>query len=87
MEPRLTHYEVGFLPRNQHATVAGKPRVACKSRDLKRVPSLCNPGKAAGALNFQTVVEDLDPNVITADAVRPMDDCVDESLQPRILRK
>lgn len=64
----------------------GDPWIARETRDVERVSSIGNTRESARALDLDAVVEDRDSHVVTAHAVRTVDDRVDERFEPCVVR-
>ena len=75
----LSEAEVGAHARD--------PRIAGEPGNVARLARIDEPGEPTRTLELDPIVEDLNPDVVAADAVGPVDDGVHETLEPGVLGK
>jgi hypothetical protein len=74
-----------FLAEVEVSSNAGNAGITSEASDLQRVIGVGNAREPARAFDLNSIVEDLDADVVTADAVGAMNDGIDECLKPSIL--
>jgi hypothetical protein len=74
-----------FLAEVEVSSNTGNAGITSEASDLQGVIGIGNAREPARAFDLNSIVEDLDADVVTADAVGAMNDGIDECLKPSIL--
>jgi hypothetical protein len=75
-----------FLAEVQVRADSRDSRVPGEPRGRQRIAEIDEARKAAWAPDLNPVIEDLHADVVSTKAVRPMYDCIDDRLEPYVLR-
>ncbi|MCW3020488.1 MAG: hypothetical protein JWN10_2796 [Solirubrobacterales bacterium] len=75
-----------LLPKAQVRTDASDPRITSKARRIKRIAQVDETGKASGAPHLDPIVEDLDADMVAREAIGPVNNRIDQALEPSVLR-
>jgi hypothetical protein len=82
--PAVWRYSGSLRPARRISS--SDARVASEARRTQRIADGSDAGEPTGTLDLDAVVEDVDADVVARHAVGPVDDRVDQPLQPGVLR-